>query len=183
MTEKEKMLAGELYDSSDPELKDLRDRARKLCEEYCRTPGDDRARQTHLLDALLGGHGTHVHVEPTVWFDYGFNTKVGENFYCNHDCVFLDCNEIIFGDNVLIGPQCGFYAATHPIDPAVRRSGLEYARPIKVGSNVWFGGGVKVLPGVTIGDNCVIGAGAVVTHDIPAGSVAVGNPAEVIKKV
>ncbi len=183
MSELQKMLAGELYNSSDPELKELLSRSRRLCEEYNRTPGDDKERQKSILDALLGGHGVHVHIEPRVWFDYGFNTTVGENFYCNHDCVFLDCNKIVFGDNVLIGPQCGFYAAAHPTDPAVRKSGLEFAKPITVGNNVWFGGGVKVLPGVTIGENCVIGAGAVVTHSIPADSIAVGNPAKVIKKV
>lgn len=183
MTEREKMLAGELYDSSVPELKNLLSRARRLCEEYNRTPGGDKARQLEILDALLGGHGEHVHIEPHIWFDYGFNTAVGENFYCNHDCVFLDCNKITFGDNVLVGPQCGFYTAAHPLDPETRMSGREYAKPITVGNNVWIGGGVKVMPGVSIGDNCVIGGGAVVTRDIPANSLAAGNPAKAIKKV
>lgn len=183
MTEKEKMLAGELYDSSAPELKTLLAQARRLCEEYNRTPGDDRARHDELLGRLLGKRGKNVHIEPHIWFDYGFNTTVGNNFYCNHDCVFLDCNKITFGDNVLIGPQCGFYAATHPVDPAVRLRGLEYAQPIQIGNNVWIGGGVKVLPGVTIGDNCVIGGGSVVTCDIPANCVAVGVPAKVIKQL
>ena len=183
MTEKEKMLAGELYDSSDPELKALLARARRLCEEYNRTPGDDGARQKEILNALLGGTGKHVHIEPHIWFDYGFNTTVGENFYCNHDCVFLDCNRITFGDDVLIGPQCGFYAAGHPLDVSVRLTGKEYAAPIKVGTRVWIGGGVKIMPGVTIGDDCVIGGGSVVVKDIPAGCLAAGNPAKVIRRL
>ena len=183
MTEREKMLAGELYDSSDPELRTLYARARRLCEEYNRTPGDEEARRQEILSALLGGRGEHVSIEPHVWFDYGFNTTVGDNFFCNRDCVFLDCNKITFGDNVLIGPQCGFYAGTHPVDPAVRMSGREYARPITVGNGVWIGGGAKIMPGVTIGDNAVIGAGSVVTRDIPPNCVAVGVPAKIVRRL
>ncbi len=183
MTEKDKMLAGELYDSSDPELKGLLARARRLCEEYNRTPGDDALRQAEILHELLGGHGEHFHIEPHIWFDYGFNTTVGENFYCNHDCVFLDCNEIVFGDDVLVGPQCGFYAAEHPLDAKTRATGRESARPIRIGDRVWIGGGVKVMPGVEIGDDCVIGGGSVVVHSIPPRCLAAGAPARVIRKL
>ncbi len=181
MTEKQKMLAGELYTAFVPELTEALARSKKLCEEYNRTPREEKEKRRAILHELLGKHGKNFTIESNVWFDYGCNTEVGENFYANHDCVFLDCNKITFGDNVFIAPQCGFYAAGHPLDAMVRRRELEFAKPITVGSDVWFGGGVKVLPGVTIGDNVVIGAGSVVVHDIPGNSVAVGNPARVIK--
>lgn len=108
---------------------------------------------------------------------------IGENFYMNVGCVILDEAKVTFGDNVFIAPNCGFYTAGHPLDVERRNTGLEYARPINVGNNVWIGGNVVVLPGVTIGDNCVIGGGSVVTNDIPSNSVAVGNPARVIKTI
>ena len=181
MTEKQKMLAGELYTAYVPELMEGLSRAKRLCEEYNRTSRDEGEKRRAIMHQLLGRHGEHFNIESNVWFDYGCNTEVGENFYCNHDCVFLDCNKITFGDNVFIGPQCGFYAAGHPLDANIRRRELEFAKPITVGSDVWFGGGVKVLPGVTIGSNVVIGAGSVVVRDIPGNSVAVGNPARVIK--
>ena len=119
---------------------------------------------------------------PNFHCDYGFNISIGEMFYANHNLVILDCNKVSFGDNVFIGPNCGFYAATHPIDKDVRKE-LEYSKPIKVGNDVWIGGGVTVLPGVTIGDNVVIGAGSVVTKDIPSNVVAYGNPCKVVKNI
>ena len=119
---------------------------------------------------------------PNFYCDYGFNIEIGENFYSNHNLVILDANKVIFGDNVQIGPNCGFYISGHPLDKETRKE-LEFAKPIKVGNNVWFGGNVCVMPGITIGDNTVIGAGSVVTKDIPANVVAVGNPCKVIKKV
>ncbi len=182
MTEKQKLLAGELY-KVDEELAPELARAKRLCEAYNRTPRDDKEARRAIMHELLGKHGENFNIESNVWFDYGYNTEVGENFYVNHDCVFLDTNKLIFGDNVYIAPQCGFYTAGHPLDAMLRRKELEFAKPITVGSDVWFGGGVKVLPGVTIGDNVVIGAGSVVVHDIPSGSVAVGNPARVIKRL
>lgn len=120
---------------------------------------------------------------PSFWCDYGFNIKVGKNFYSNHNLVILDCAEVRFGDNVFIGPNCGFYTAIHPIDAGQRKMEIEWAKPIKVGNDVWFGGSVTVLPGVTIGDNVVIGAGSVVVKDIPSGVVAVGNPCKPIRKI
>ena len=116
------------------------------------------------------------------WCDYGYNIRLGKNFYSNHNLVILDGAKVIFGDNVFIGPNCSFYTPEHPIDVELRNSGLEYARPIKVGSNVWFGGNVTVLSGVTIGDNVVIGAGSVVVKNIPSNVIAVGNPCRVIKE-
>ena len=108
---------------------------------------------------------------------------MGDNFYANHNLVILDCAEVIFGDNVFIGPNCGFYTAGHPLDAETRNSGLEFAKPIKIGSNVWIGGNVCVMPGVTIGDGAVIGGGSVVVDDIPAGCVAVGNPCKPVRNI
>lgn len=183
MTEKEKMLAGELYDGGNESLVRERIRVKKLCEELNRTSVEEEARREELAKRILGKTGKSLHIESSVWFDYGYNTEVGENFYCNHDCVFLDCAKITFGDNVFIAPQCGFYTAGHPLDAQTRNKGLEYAKPIRVGNNVWIGGGVKVMPGVTIGDGAVIGGGSVVTRDIPPNTVAAGNPARVIRKI
>ena len=182
MTEKEKLQAGELY-TVDEELAAELARAKKMCEEYNRTPREEREKRKQIMRGLLGKCGENFNIESNVWFDYGYNTEVGENFYANHDCMFLDTNKLIFGDNVFIAPQCGFYTAGHPLDAPTRNALLEFAKPIKVGNDVWIGGGVRVLPGVTIGDNVVIGAGSVVVHDIPSNSVAVGNPARVIKKL
>lgn len=122
-------------------------------------------------------------IEQPFYCDYGYNIRVGKNFYANYNLVILDEATVIFGDNVFIAPNCGFYTAAHPLEADARNKGLEYARPIHVGDNVWLGAGVSVLPGVTIGDNCVIGAGSVVSRDIPSNSVAVGNPCKTIKKI
>lgn len=122
-------------------------------------------------------------IEQPFLCDYGYNIHIGDNFYANHNLVILDGATVKFGDNVFVAPNCGFYTAGHPIDAAERNKGLEYARPITVGNDVWIGGNVCVLPGVTIGDDCVIGAGSVVVKDIPPHSVAVGNPCKVIKKI
>ena len=132
---------------------------------------------------ILGNTGASFCILAPFWCDYGYNIEIGENFFANHNCIILDCAKVTFGDNVFIAPNCGFYTAGHPIDAERRNQGLEYARPIKVGDDVWFGGGVQVMPGVTIGSNTVIGSGSVVTKDIPSGVVAAGNPCRVIRPI
>lgn len=183
MTEKEKLQAGELYKGNDRELMDDRAAAKKLCMEFNATVYNDYQKKARLLDRILAFKGENTWIEPVFFCDYGYNIFIGDNFYSNHNLVILDCAEVSFGDNVFIGPNCGFYTAAHPEDAPTRNSGLEYAKPIKVGSDVWIGGNVCVMPGVTIGDNVVIGAGSVVTKDIPSGVVAVGNPCKPVRKV
>ncbi len=135
------------------------------------------------MKELLGKTKGSFVITAPFWCDYGYNIEVGENFYTNHNCVFLDAAKITFGDNVFIAPNCCFSTAGHPLDSEQRSKGLEFANPIKVGNNVWFGAGVTVLPGITIGDDAVIGAGSVVTKDIPSGVIAVGNPCKVLRKI
>lgn len=183
MTEKEKMLAGVPYDSSVPELVQARTRCKELCFAFNQTPPAEKARKEKILRQLLPQAAPDAHIEPNFWCDYGFNIRIGNRFYSNHNLVILDCAAVTFGDDIQIGPNCGFYTAGHPVDPEQRRSGVEFAHPITVGNNVWFGGGCTVLPGVTIGDNCVIGAGSVVTRDIPANCVAVGSPCRVLRPI
>ena len=183
MTEKEKQQAGMLYNGNDRELVAERINAKKLCAEYNAATYNDFQKKERLLVRLLALRGENTWIEANFFCDYGYNIIIGDNFYSNHNCVILDCAEVTFGDNVFIGPNCGFYTAGHPLNAEQRNSGLEYAKPIKVGNNVWIGGNVCVMPGVTIGDNVVIGGGSVVTKDIPSGTVAVGNPCKVLREI
>ena len=153
MTEREKMIQGLPYNAGDPELMQARRRCKELCFAFNQTPPSQRDKQQALLRSLLVQADEKIHIEPNLWCDYGCNIRAGRGLYINHNCVILDCAPVTFGEDVLIGPNCGFYTACHPIDPEQRRTGTEFARPITVGSNVWFGGGCTVLPGVTIGDN------------------------------
>ncbi len=177
MNEKEKMLSGVLYNPNLDGLYEERLRAKELCKKYNLEENKDFIRE------LFGKVCENFQIEPNFYCDYGYNIEIGENFYSNHNLVILDPAKVKFGNNVFIGPNCGFYTPEHPLDYETRNSGLEYAKPINVGNNVWFGGNVTVLGGVTIGDNTVIGAGSVVTKDIPANVVAVGNPCKVIKQL
>lgn len=184
MTEKDKMLAGELYDANyNEDLIKERTKAKDLCYEYNNLKPSESEKRSELIRKLLGSTGESFLIEQPFLCDYGYNIKIGENFYSNHNLIILDANTVEFGDNVFIAPNCGFYTAGHPIDASTRNKGLEYTKKIKVGNDVWIGGNVVVLPGVTIGDNCVIGAGSVVNKDIPANSIAVGNPCKVIKTI
>lgn len=184
MNEKEKMINGYLYyPEEDSQLVNDRLSVKKLCIEYNNLSLENEDAKKILLKQILGSCKEQIKIEPNFFCDYGYNIEVGNNFYANHNLVILDCAKVIFGDNVFIAPNCGFYTACHPLNSEVRNSGLEYAMPITVGNNVWIGGNVVVLAGVTIGDNVVIGAGSVVTKDIPSDVVAVGNPCRVIKNI
>ncbi len=183
MTEREKMIAGQIYSTQDEELI----RLHRACVDACALcdrclPSQLDERREHLR-RILGRTGEHFLIEPGFRCDYGFNIEIGENFFANYDLVILDCAPVRFGRNCFIGPQCGIYTAVHPMDAKERASGMEYAKPVTVGDDVWFGGHVTVLPGVTIGDRAVIGAGSVVTHDVPADVVAAGNPCRIIRAV
>lgn len=183
MSEKEKMISGEKYNPMDPELVKARIVAKDLCQKYNSLSQDSNAEKKNILKKLFGKTGTAIIIEQNFFCDYGFNIECGENFYINHNCVILDCAKVTFGNNVFIGPNCGFYTAIHPIKAQERLTFIESAKPITVGDNVWFGGNVVVLPGIKIGNNTVIGAGSVVTKDIPDNVVAVGNPCKVIKNI
>jgi maltose O-acetyltransferase len=183
VTEREKMVAGRPYLADDPELAAGRVRARRLAAGYgASDPGDDVARRA-LLRELFAAVGEHTVVEPPFHCDYGWNLTLGERVYANANCVFLDCAPISIGDLTKLGPAVQLCAATHPVDPAERETGLESALPIDLGRNVWLGAGVIVGPGVTIGDGSVIGAGSVVLGDVPAGVLAAGSPCRVLREL
>ena len=184
MTEKEKMCAQMLYDANyDQALLEERDKAKDLCHQYNQLRPSDKAGQREVLKKLLGKTGENFILTAPFWCDYGYNIELGENFYANHNLVILDGAKVTFGDNVFIGPDCGFHTAGHPIDFERRNRGLEYAYSITVGDNVWIGAGVQVMPGVSIGSNVVIGGGSVVVKDIPSNCVAVGNPCHVLRPI
>lgn len=184
MTEKEKCAQGLLYDANyDAELLAERLRAKELLYDYNRLRPSQQTERRALLERLLGKMGQQTVIEQPFFCDYGYNIEVGANFFANFNFVVLDEAKVRIGDNVFIAPNVGIYTAGHPLDVAQRNQGLEYARPVTIGNNVWIGAGVSILPGVTIGDGVVIGAGSVVTKDIPAGMLAVGNPCRVVREI
>ncbi|WP_010283207.1 maltose acetyltransferase domain-containing protein [Bacillus timonensis] len=182
-TEKEKMLDGGLYNPTDPELVKDRIRARRLTRLYNQTIETDNEERKRLLKELFGTIGENLYVEPTFRCDYGYNIHVGENFYANFDCVFLDVCEIRIGYNCFIAPGVHIYTATHPLHPEERVSGNELGKPVTIGDNVWIGGRAVINPGVKIGNNVVVASGAVVTKDVPDNVVVGGNPAKIIKEI
>ena len=184
MSEKEKMLNGLLYLADlDPVLLEDRNRAKDLCFEFNNLKPSDEENKRKIIKKLFKSVKDNFLIQPSFWCDYGYNIEIGNNFFSNHNLVILDCAPVKFGDNVLIAPNCGFYTAGHPIDKDDRRQFLEYAFPITVGNDVWFGGNVIVMPGVNIGNNVIVGAGSVVTKDIPSDCIAYGNPCRVIRKI
>lgn len=180
-SEKEKMLAGELYDPLDPQLSEERLRARLLLKALNDTREDAVEERMQLLHELLPNAGTGLWLQPPFYCDYGTNIRLGEKVFFNFNCVVLDVTYVTIGSRTLFGPNVQVYTATHPMDHAERAAGLEYAKPIVIGSDVWVGGSAVICPGVTIGDRSVIGAGSVVTKDIPADVFAAGNPCRVIR--
>lgn len=179
-TNKEKMLCGEEY-FWDGELKAEGERAHGLCRELNAEISD--ARRKEIAEKLLGKCGQNPWLSQGFYCDYGSNIEVGDNFYCNYGVCILDVCKIEIGNNCLIGPQVGIYAAAHPQDRKKRVSGLEYGKPIKIGDDCWIGGGAVINPGVVLGDNVIVGSGAVVTKSFPSNVVIAGNPAKIIKRL
>lgn len=182
MNEKEKMIAGELYIASDPELVGERMRARKLFREYNLTAAES-PRGTDLLRQLLGSIDGEILIEPSFKCDYGYNIHVGENFYANFDLIILDVCNVRIGKNCFIAPRVSILTATHPLDAGERISGAEYGIPVTLGANVWIGAGAIINPGVTLGDNVVVGSGAVVTESFGPNQVIAGVPARAIRSL
>ncbi len=183
MKEKDKMLKGLRYNPAEAELINERQDCKSICYEYNNLHPKETEERAKVIKKLFAKTGNNFIIEQPFQCDYGYNIEIGENFYANHGLIILDPGKVTFGDNVFIGPNCGFYTPQHPLDSETRVKGLEYAFPIKVGNNVWFGGNVIVMPGVNIGNNTIIGAGSVVTKDIPSNVIAAGNPCKVIREI
>lgn len=192
MTELEKMLEGKIYDPNVPELIAMRQKAHLSCLRYNQTTELDGAQRKEILDTLLPDRGEGTYLQGPIQFDFGTNIHVGLNFYANFNFVVLDIAPITIGDNVYFGPNCSLYAAMHPFIPKERNmyqspkgymTDKEYAKPITIGSDCWFGGNVTIIGGVSIGNGCVIGAGSVVTRDLPSGYLCAGNPCRPLRKI
>jgi maltose O-acetyltransferase len=181
-SEKDKMLAGQLYDPLDPELVRARERARDLCQALNATREADQRARRRILQELLGSGGETVWMQPPFFCDYGSNILLGERVFFNFNCVVLDVCRVTVGDFTQFGPAVQVYTATHPMNAALRRR-REFGKPVEVGSDVWVGGGAILCPGVKVGSRSVIGAGSVVTRDIPEGVFAAGNPCRVIRAI
>lgn len=183
MTEKEKMLAGVLYNSTDEILTAERAAAKEKCFKYNGLTYSDISERAELITLIFGSIKEGFCIEQPFWCDYGYRISAGKNFYMNHGCVILDAGGVTFGDNVFIGPQCGFYTSGHPAETALRNQNIEYAKAITIEDNVWIGGGAFVMPGVTIGSGSIIGGGSVVVKDVPPGVIAAGNPCRIIRRI
>ena len=182
-TEKEKMLAGEAFITGDPELMEDKKNARILAEKYNRSSEDDLSYRKNLLKQLFGKCGEKITIKPPFHCDYGYQIFVGENFIANFDCVFLDAAPIEVGDNCMFGPKTCIYTISHPFDPKERRKVIGLPKKVTIGNDVWLGGGVTILPGVSLGNNVIVGAGSVVTKSFPDNVVIAGNPAKIIKRL
>jgi maltose O-acetyltransferase len=180
-TEKDKMLAGELYRPADPEIRADMAATRVWLVRYNESANKSPAERRKLLAERLAAVGEGTVIRPPFYCDYGFNIRLGTDVFLNFNCIILDVVEVTIGDGVQIGPAVQIYSADHPRDPSQRRNGLEFGRPVRIGRNVWVGGGAIILPGVSIGADAVVGAGSIVTHDVPAGATVFGNPARLKK--
>lgn len=180
-SEKQKMLDGELYDPLDKHLSDERVRARLLIKKLNDSAENETAARAEILRQLIPNAGPGLWLQPPFYCDYGTNIIIGEKVFLNFNCVVLDVTYVTIGSRTMFGPNVQVYTATHPIDAKERASGLEYAKAISIGDDVWIGGSVVICPGVSIGDRCVIGAGSVVTKDVPPDVFAAGNPCRVIR--
>jgi maltose O-acetyltransferase len=178
-----RMLAGELYIADDPEIRADHQRATAIVEAFNRSPAADAGERRRLLTTLLGAFGEDSEIRPPLYCDYGFQTRIGARTFVNFGLVLLDVAPITIGDDVQFGPNVQLLTATHPLEPGPRKDKWEFAEPIAVGDNVWLGGGVIVCPGVHIGDNTVVGAGAVVTRDLPSNVLALGSPARIVRSL
>jgi len=183
ITEAERALAGLPYNIMDPQLKALRRRAHEAVYAYNRSDPLEDDPPSAILRELLGSLGSDVFVETPFRCAYGVNTHIGDGVYLNTGCVILDCARVEIGPKTLLGPCVQIYTAIHPLDPIERAAGVETAKPVILGRNVWIGGGAILLPGVTVGDNAVVGAGSVVVKDVAAGTVVAGNPAKLIRRI
>lgn len=181
-TEKDKMLAGELYDPLDAELVKARELARDLCQDLNASREREQERRRAILKQLFGRGGESVWLQPPFFCDYGANIHLGERVFFNFNCIVLDVCVVKIGDYTMFGPAVQIYTATHPMNAELRRK-QEFAKPIEIGSDVWVGGGAVICPGVKIGSKSVIGAGSVVTRDIPNGVFAAGNPCRVVRPI
>jgi maltose O-acetyltransferase len=182
-SQRERMVAGDLYLADDPQLVQESRRAEALTKEYNESSPFDPARRMRILGDLLGSIGEETEIRPPFHCDYGFHIHIGARTFVNFGLFALDVAEIRIGDDVQIGPSVQLLTPTHPLEPEPRRAKWEAAKPIAIGDNAWLGGGVIICPGVTIGQDTVVGAGAVVTRDLPPGVLAVGNPARVVRPV
>ena len=182
-SQRDRMLAGDPYQAGDPALVAERLRCAKLILAYNQSAPDQPSERRQMLAALLGRIGAEIDIQPPFRCDYGAQIHVGERFFANYNLVALDVARITIGDDVQLGPNVQLLTAGHPLEPAARRNKEEWGKPIALGDNVWLGGGVIVCPGVSIGENAVVGAGSVVTRDLPGNVVAVGNPARVVRQL
>lgn len=182
MTEKQKMLMGIIYNAEETSLVNERNYAKSLTKQYNESRQEDEGHRDYLKGQIFGKIGENVHLEAPIYLDYGYRTRIGNNFFSNFNLTILDGGGVEIGDDVFIGPNVGIYTANHPTDVRRREKGYEWALPVKIHDKVWIGGGVTILPGVTIGANTVIAAGSIVTKDIPANVIAAGNPCKVIKE-